>query len=91
MVEAEERLETLAYQRLEARLASALLQRRDPADDVVRNLSQQELAEIVGASRESVTRCLHQMAAESLLKPGRRQVQLLDVPGVEALTRSSDG
>ena len=88
--EAEARLETQAYQRLEARLASVLLRRRDPKDDVVRDISQQELAEFVGASCESVTRSLQQMAKDGLLEPGRRQIDLLDLSGIQALTRSAE-
>lgn len=75
--EAEIRLETLAYQRLEARLASVLLRERDPADGTVRGRTQQDLADMVGATRESVTRVLNQMAKQGLVELSRRQIRLL--------------
>ncbi len=82
---AEARLETLAHERLDARLAQVLLQECDPEDQVVRGLSQQDLAERVGATRESVTRLLNQMARNDLLKIGRRKITILDPDGVRAL------
>lgn len=85
LYEAEARLETLAYQRLDARLASVLLRERSP-DDTVHGLTQQDLAEMVGASRETVSRALKELAGRKLLKPGRRQVRLLDVAALQALT-----
>jgi len=82
---AESRLETLAHEGLEARLAQVLLQECGPEDKVVRGLSQQDLAERVGATRESVTRMLNQMARSDLVKLGRRKVEVLDVDAVRGL------
>ena len=89
--EAESRLEVLAYQRLEARLASALLHECDPDDQTVHGLSQQDLAEIVGASRESVTRLLNQMAKNDVVRISRRKIVLLDVDALRALMSTPDG
>ena len=89
--EAESRLEVLAYQRLEARLASALLHECDPEDHTVHGLSQQDLAEIVGASRESVTRLLNQMAKNDVVRISRRTIVLLDVDALRALMSTPDG
>ncbi len=83
--DAEVRLETLAYQRLEARLASVLLRECDPRTQTVRDLSQQDLAEMMGATRESVSRALNQMAKAGLVELGRRRIRLLDLDGVQLL------
>jgi CRP-like cAMP-binding protein len=88
--DAEARLETLAYQRLEARLASALLRECDPADDTVHGFTQQDLAEMVGASRESVTRLLTQMAKARILEVKRRQIRLLDPDALRDLTSTTE-
>ncbi len=87
--QAEARLETQAYQRLEARLASVLLREYDPSDGTVTGLTQQDLAEMVGASRESVTRLLNQMAKSDLVQLSRRQIRLLKPDDLKKLTESS--
>ena len=83
---AEAQLETLAHEGLDTRLAIALLRASD-ADDVVRGLSQQDLAERVGATRESVTRMLNQMAASGLVALARRKITVLDREGVSRRAR----
>ncbi len=83
---AEAQLETLAHEGLDTRLAIALLRASD-ADDVVRGLSQQDLAERVGATRESVTRMLNLMAASGLVALARRKITILDREGVARRAR----
>lgn len=83
--DAEARLESTAHERLDARLAITLLRVCDPADGVVRGLSQQDLADRVGATRESVSRLLNQMARSGLITIGRRQIRVLDPDGVRRL------
>lgn len=76
----------MAYQHLEARLAHVLLQQRALGSDTVHDLTQQDLAEMVGASRESVTRLLAQMGRTGLVEVKRRKIRLLDEAGLRALT-----
>lgn len=85
--EAEARLETLAYQRLEARLASVLLRECAEDEDAVLGLSQQDLAEMVGASRESVTRSLKQLADSGALSVERRKIVLRDPTALQRVIR----
>jgi CRP-like cAMP-binding protein len=51
------------------------------------NLSQHELAGLVGASRESVVRALGELRRRGLISTGRRQLVVLDVVGLVQLTR----
>lgn len=85
--EAQSRLETMAYQRLDARLAWVLLHECEEPERVVRGLTQQDLAEMVGASRESVTRLLTQMARDGLVAVSRRKIAITNVEGLQALLR----
>lgn len=87
---AEARLETLAYQRLEARLASALLRECDPENNTVRGFTQQDLADMVGASRESVTRLLNQMAKANIVELKRRMIRLLDPQALRDMTSTPE-
>ena len=76
--------------RPDARLALVLLRECDPSDHVVCGLSQQDLAERVGATRESVTRLLNQMARDDIVKIGRRKITLLDPERVRRLVEQSN-
>ena len=83
--ETESRLETMAYRRLEARLAFTLLRECELVDQTVHGLTQQDLAEMVGATRESVTRSLNQMAKANIVGLNRCRVRLLDVAALEGM------
>lgn len=88
--EAQSRLETMAYQRLDARLAWVLLQECEEPELEVRGLTQQDLAEMVGASRESVTRLLTQLARAGLVEVSRRKIRIRDLAGLRAILNSGD-
>ena len=87
----EAQLETLAHERLDSRLALVLLRECDPSDHVVRDPSQRDLAKRVGATCESVTRLLNQMARDGIVKIGPRKITLLDPERVcRPVEQSSD-
>ncbi|MBI4214011.1 MAG: Crp/Fnr family transcriptional regulator [Chloroflexi bacterium] len=83
--EAEERLETLAFQNVPARLAATLL--RLAERDTVR-MTHQELAEVIGAYRETVTKTLDAFQRDALVELGRARIDLRDRPGLERVVRS---
>jgi len=73
--QAEERLADVAYRPVHARVANTLL-RLAGEDDVV-HLSHQDLAEIVGTHRETVTRALRQFRETGLVELDRMQVRVI--------------
>ncbi len=83
LAESEARLEDLAYRSVPARLASVLL--RLGQDGVVEGITHEELGDMVGAYRETVTRTLNEFQAAGYLKLSRRKVQILDRDGLSAL------
>ena len=76
MVEAERRLEALAFKPVVPRLADLL--RREARDGLVEGLSHQDLGDRLGVYRETVTEALNQLKAAGLLEIGRRRIRLLD-------------
>jgi DNA-binding GntR family transcriptional regulator len=64
---------------LEAQIASVLVRR---AEGGVLNLSQGNLAELVGHPRTSVNRVLKHLEAEGLVKVRYGQVEILDEAGL---------
>lgn len=87
LAESEARLEDLAYRSVPARLASALL--RLGQDGVVEGITHEELGDMVGAYRETVTKTLNEFQAAGYLKLSRRKVQILDRDGLSALLEDS--
>jgi CRP/FNR family transcriptional regulator, cyclic AMP receptor protein len=71
-------------------LAELLATSGHPTNGEVRlepNLSQHELAGLVGASRESVVRALGELRRRGLITTGRRQLVVCDVAGLAQLAR----
>lgn len=74
-----------AYDRLDTRVANALLSESRRVGGSNLALGQKNLAERVGASRESVTRTLNSLAARGLVELARRRITILDEPKLRAL------
>ena len=78
------RLETFTFRNVTERLALALLegirhQRASGEDPIELNMIQQELAGLVGASRESVSRSLQRLKQAGILELQRGRVRILDL------------
>jgi CRP/FNR family cyclic AMP-dependent transcriptional regulator len=82
-------VEEAMFGRLEDRLAKALLRLAGraplPGAVVVLSLSQQELAGMVGASRESVNKQLHVWQGAGVLRLGKRLIEIRDIAAIQAL------
>jgi CRP/FNR family cyclic AMP-dependent transcriptional regulator len=77
---------------LPARLAKALLRIVDAEGAQAANLagtechlSQSELANLVGAARESVNKCLHAWQDAGIVRMEKRVIKIADRPALEAL------
>jgi CRP-like cAMP-binding protein len=81
----ESRVESLVFRSLRSRMAFILLElaedfSREDGDEVLIDLplSQQDLATLVGATRQSVNACLRELRAARLIKYRKRRFALLD-------------
>jgi len=87
--DAEERLESMAFKSIPARLASLLLRMSaEQASDEVTGMTHQDLAESVGTYRETATQVLNDLKAQGLIEIGRKRIQLLDKDALFALAES---
>lgn len=88
---AEQRLQEMAFQGLRERLASLLLRLADETDWrgnlVIKGLTHQHLAEILGSYRETITATLNEFKADGLVETGRKKIVITDVDGLRALVR----
>jgi len=72
--------EAVAFQRLDQRLAAALLGRGTRV-----HATHQQLADELGTVREIVTRLLRRFERDGLVRCGREQIELLDAPALRVL------
>jgi CRP-like cAMP-binding protein len=78
---AEARLEDFAYRSATERVAAVLL--RLAKDGLIEGMSHQDLADTVGAYRETVTKILDEFEAAGLVALSRRRIEVLDGPGLQ--------
>jgi CRP-like cAMP-binding protein len=69
---------------LKQRLARWLLMMRDRADDDALQITQSLLAEMLGVQRPTITNAARELEDAGLIARGRRQVTILDRPGLVA-------
>jgi CRP/FNR family cyclic AMP-dependent transcriptional regulator len=76
----EERLEHIAFKSIPARLASLLLQLADDQGngDWIRGYTHQDLGEMLGTYRETITQTLNDFRVEGYIEIGRKRIQLRD-------------
>ena len=80
------RLAVMTTRRLEAQVAFILLeQQEENSGRPVVRLTHEVIADLVGARRQSVSRVMRTLTNAGLTKSGYGEVELLDVPGLEAL------
>ncbi len=73
----ETRMETVAFKSVPTRIATFLLQLVDEESQQIAGVSHQDLADMVGTYRETVTRILNEFRAEGYIKLGRLNVTIL--------------
>ncbi|HEY8340135.1 MAG TPA: Crp/Fnr family transcriptional regulator [Egibacteraceae bacterium] len=85
----QERVLTLLHKDLARQVATVLLleQERTPADDRVVRLAHATIAQLLGASRQSVTRVIHDLRRWGLVEPGYRRLRLVDPAGLAHVAR----
>lgn len=76
----QERLKEMAFKDLESRVACTLL--RLARQDFELKITHQELAELVGGTRENVTMILNRFEAEGLITKQRFQIAIVDPEGL---------
>lgn len=84
-------LKETSFNYLKARLANKLLyfNRYLQGEDYL-DFSHQELADLMGVSRITITRGLKELAAAGLISKGRRKIKLLNSQGLQELVKGGE-
>jgi CRP/FNR family cyclic AMP-dependent transcriptional regulator len=85
LAEAEARLEEVAYRSVAARIAAVLLRLSQGGTNEMVLLTHQELGDMVGALRATVTEVLNELQAAGLVELRRGHIRLCDCVGLRSL------
>lgn len=86
LMDAEARLEALAYKSVQARLATLLL--RLAQNNFVDGKTHQDLAEQIGTYRETVTQTLNDFKARGLIDIQRKRIEIRNAPRLAQLAET---
>ena len=75
----------MVFKGVPARLAAVLLQSADPLGVATIRISHQDLADMVGTYRETVTRILDEWQEQGLIELGRMRIAIVDQAALEAI------
>lgn len=81
----EARMETVAFKSVPTRIATFLLQLSENTNGKIAGVSHQDLADMVGTYRETVTRILNEFRSEGYIDLGRLNVTILDQKAIQAI------
>lgn len=76
-------VDEVAFHRMDARLASFLLARSRIQDPI--RITHAEIASELGSSREVISRLLEDLSTRGIIRPGRGEIEVLDMEGLEEL------
>lgn len=85
MTELMQRVDEVAFQRLDQRVAAWLLRNRDEADEI--HATHQQIADELGSVREQVTRAIRHLESGGVLRSARQCITLTDLRGLKALVQ----
>ncbi|MAU01503.1 MAG: cyclic nucleotide-binding protein [Anaerolineaceae bacterium] len=87
LTQLEARLEEIAFKSIPARLASLLLKLNEEQGgrQTVNGYTHQDLSEMLGTYRETVTQTLNDLKADGLISIARKQIVLNNVPALRTL------
>lgn len=84
VTELEDRLEMQAFQSVTSRLAATLIRLAGETAEI-KGASHQQIAETIGASRETVTRALGDLKSQGLVELARGRIEIRDKTGLRDL------
>ena len=90
LTEVETHLEDMAFKSMSARLASLLLHLEAEAgnDSEVNGFTHQDLAEMLGTYRETITQTLNEFRQEGHIEIGRKHILILDQEALETVAQT---
>lgn len=86
----EERLVEVVYSPVKVRLAHFLLSNADPSSGLLTNFTHEEIGNIIGAGRQTVTEVLGLIRRQGFILIRPRQIRIIERQGLEKIGRASE-
>ncbi len=93
VLELEQRLEQVAFLSVRARIAALLLQWAEESEGrlVLRGYRQEDVADAIGAARQTVSTELKRLALSGVVDRGRKQIEIVDRSSLEEIAEVHRG
>ncbi len=85
LTDSESRLEELAFKTITGRLAALLLRLSAVSDGAITGYTHQDLADMVGTYRETITQTLNEFKSTGIISIGRKRIDVLDSLALQEL------
>lgn len=85
----EERFVSPFYDTVRVRLVRLLLLNADPVSGIMSGVTQEEIADAIGAVRQSVADTLSLLREQRLIQTGFKKISIIDRTGLKTIARSS--
>jgi CRP/FNR family transcriptional regulator len=86
----EDRLVESLYSPINIRLAHFLLTNADPVSGELNNITHEEIGDIIGAVRQTVTETLSNMRKQGFIRTGFKKINIIDRRGLEGMIQDSE-
>jgi CRP-like cAMP-binding protein len=88
LIQTEERLEEATFKRIPARVASLLIELNSEQGEagIIKGYTHQNLADMLGTYRETVTQTLNDFKSDELIHIGRKSIEILNIGGLRTIT-----
>ncbi len=84
----EERLVEATYSPVRVRMAHFLLTNADLISGVLNNITHEEIGDIIGAARQTVTETLNLLQNQGFISIKPKKIRIVDRPGLEEIVSS---
>jgi CRP/FNR family transcriptional regulator, cyclic AMP receptor protein len=85
----EERLVEATYSPVRVRLAHFVLMNVDTATGILTNFTHEEIGDIIGAARQTVTETLNLLQHQGFILIGPKKIRIINRPGLEEIVNST--
>jgi len=86
----EDRFVDILYSPVNVRLAHFLLANVDPVSGVLNNITHEEIGDIIGSVRQTVTEALSHMRKQGIIQTGHRRIHVIDHHRLEEIAQGSE-
>ena len=86
----EDRFVEILYSPVSVRLAHFLLANAEPVSGALNNITHEEIGDIIGSVRQTVTEALSHMRKQGIIQTGHKRIRIVDRNRLEEIAQGSE-